>query len=89
MQAAIIIYKGKADGFPVIFMIYIKYHRASLSICPSAQDGINISELIYKYCTEDYYKKDFEIISETLINEDISYSEVLATIKIIANFDFW
>ena len=67
----------------------VKSHRASLSICPSAQDGINISELIYKYCTENYYKKDFEIISETLINEDVSYSEVLATIKIIAGFDFW
>ena len=66
----------------------VKAHRASLSICPSAQDGINISELIHKYCTENYYKKDFEIISETLINEDVSYSEVLATIKIIASFDF-
>lgn len=67
----------------------VKSHRASLSICPSAQDGINISELIYKYCTENYYKKDFEIISETLINEDVFYSDVLATIKIIASFDFW
>lgn len=67
----------------------VKAHRASMSICPSAQDGINISELIQKYCSEDYYKKDFEIISETLINEDVSYSEVLGTIKIIASFDFW
>ncbi len=67
----------------------VKAHRASMSICPSAQDGINISELIQKYCSEDYYKKDFEIISETLINEDVSYSKVLGTIKIIASFDFW
>ena len=67
----------------------VKAHRASMNICPSAQDGINISELIQKYCTEDYYKKDFEIISETLINEDVSYSEVLDTIKKIAGFDFW
>ena len=67
----------------------VKAHRASMSICPSAQDGINISELIQKYCTEDYYKKDFEIISETLINEEVSYSEVLDTIKKIAGFDFW
>ncbi len=67
----------------------VKAHRASMSICPSAQNGINISELIQKYCSEDYYKKDFEIISETLINEDVSYSKVLGTIKIIASFDFW
>ena len=67
----------------------VKAHRATMSICPSAKPGVNISELIKKYCTENFYKNDFDIITETLINEEIAYNEVIATMLKIADFDFW
>lgn len=67
----------------------VKTHRSTLSICPSAKPGINVSELIQKYCTEDFYKPDFDIITETLINEEVEYSAVINTILKIAEFDFW
>ena len=67
----------------------VKAHRAKLSICPSAQPDVNISNLIQKYCSEDFYKKDFDIITETLINEEINYSDVITTMLKIAELDIW
>ena len=67
----------------------VKALRAQMDICPSAKPGVNVSQLIQKYCTEDFYKADFEIITDTLINEDISYSKVIETMLKIASFDFW
>lgn len=60
-----------------------------MSICPSAKPGVNISELIKKYCTENFYKNDFDIITETLINEEIAYNKVIDTMEKISGFDFW
>lgn len=67
----------------------VKAHRATMSICPSAKPGVNISELIKKYCTENFYKNDFDIITETLINEEIDYNKVIDTMEKISGFDFW
>ncbi len=67
----------------------VKTHRSTLSICPSTKPGINVSELIQKFCIEDFYKPDFDIITETLINEEVEYSAVINTILKIAEFDFW
>ncbi|MBR5095818.1 MAG: nucleotidyl transferase AbiEii/AbiGii toxin family protein [Treponema sp.] len=63
--------------------------RTQMDICPSAKPGVNVSQLIQKYCAEDFYKADFEIITDTLINEDISYSKVIETMLKITSFDFW
>lgn len=67
----------------------VKALRAQMDICPSAKPGVNVSQLIQKYCSEDFYKADFEIITDTLINEEISYSKVIETMIKIASFDFW
>ena len=67
----------------------VKEHRAKLSICPSAQPDVNIGNLIQKYCSEDFYRKDFDIITETLINEEIDYSDVITTMRKIAKLDVW
>ena len=67
----------------------VKAHRAEMDICPSAKPGTNIKELIHNYCDTNFYKADFDIITETLINEEVSYSEVIDTMRKIADFDFW
>ena len=67
----------------------VKDHRANMSICPSSKPDVNISKLIQQYCSEDFYKKDFDIITETLINEEIDYSDVIETILKIADLDIW
>ncbi len=67
----------------------VKNHRSKLSICPSAKSDVDICNLIQKYCSEDFYKTDFDIITETLINEEIEYSTVIETMLKIAQLDVW
>ena len=67
----------------------VKSLRAQMDVCPSAKPGVNVSKLIQKYCAEDFYKADFDFITEILINEEISYLEVIKTMLKIASFDFW
>lgn len=67
----------------------VKEHRSTLSICPSSKTGVNINSLIKQFCSDNFYKADFDIITETLINEEVEYSEVIDTMLQIADFDFW
>lgn len=67
----------------------VKAQRAEMDICPSAKPGVNVSNLIQKYCDENFYKADFDIITETLINETIDYKNIINTMHEIAGFDFW
>ncbi len=67
----------------------VKALRAKMDVCPSAKPDINVCELIKKYSAENYYKADFDIITETLINEEVSYADVMETMSKVAAFDFW
>ena len=67
----------------------VKAQRGEMDICPSAKPGVNVSNLIQKYCDENFYKADFDIITETLINETIDYKNIINTMHEIAGFDFW
>lgn len=67
----------------------VKEHRSILSICPSSKTVVNINSLIKQFCSDNFYKADFDIITETLINEEVEYSEVIDTMLQIADFDFW
>lgn len=67
----------------------VKAQRAEMDICPSAKPGVNVSNLIQKYCDENFYKADFDIITETLINETIDYKNIINTMHEIAVLNFW
>lgn len=67
----------------------VKALRAKMDVCPSAKPDINVCELIKKYSAENYYKADFDIITETLINEEVAYADVMETMSKVAAFDFW
>lgn len=67
----------------------VKALRAKMNVCPSAKPDINVCELIKKYSAENYYKADFDIITESLINEEVSYADVMETMSKVAAFDFW
>ena len=51
------------------------------NIDPAADESINISELIKKFCDEDFYADDYEITTKNLISDDISYEDVKAFIQ--------
>lgn len=41
----------------------IRLHRAKLSICPSAQEGVVISEILEKIIKDEVYRSDYEAIT--------------------------
>lgn len=61
----------------------VRAHRQGMknNIAPAADESINISELIKKFCDEDFYADDYEKTTKNLISDDISYEDVKAFIQ--------
>jgi hypothetical protein len=53
--------------------------------CRSAQDGVDLQELLSKIVVEDTYKSDYNQITKTLLFEDLPYSEAVTTLTKIIN----
>ena len=49
--------------------------------CLSAQDGVNLNELLQKIVSEDYYKSDYNDITQMLLFEQVTYSDVIKTMQ--------
>lgn len=48
--------------------------------CLSAQDGVDLPELLRKIVSEDYYKADYNQITDTLLFENLPYSQAITVI---------
>lgn len=66
-------------------ILEVREHRSKLSICPSAKSEIDIHDKIYEFCSNDFYKKDYEKVTEYFISDFIPYEEALCNIKEIAD----
>jgi len=54
--------------------------------CHSAKEGINLNELLQKIVSEDYYKSDYNNITQNLLFEPITYADAIKTLqKIISD----
>ena len=62
----------------------VRQVRAQTSICPSAQEGIDIPSLLEKIIHEDAYKGDYETLTRQLLGEDVSYGRAIDALKEIA-----
>ena len=59
------------------------------SSCYSVQDGVNLKELLQKIVSEDFYKSDYNEMTQTILFEAIAYEESIDTVKkIISKFPF-
>lgn len=50
---------------------------------PSAKANININQLLETIIKLDYFKSDYNNITKNLIYDDVTYSQVIATITLI------
>lgn len=55
--------------------------RRSHITCLSAQEGVNLPELLRKIVDEDYFKADYNQITDTLLFENLPYSQAIAVIQ--------
>ena len=65
----------------------IRLHRAKLSICPSAQEGIVISEILEKIIKDEVYRSDYEAITIYFQHHPVGYKEAISAIRTIIASD--
>lgn len=58
--------------------------RATIEICPSAVDGVNIPELLKEIVNKDVYRADYMEITTYFQNQPVEYEKVIEIIKEIA-----
>ncbi|MBQ7796338.1 MAG: nucleotidyl transferase AbiEii/AbiGii toxin family protein [Lachnospiraceae bacterium] len=58
----------------------VRRHRQGMRICPSAERGVNIQKLVYRFCTEEFYKEDYLKVTEYYLADNVSYDETINTI---------
>lgn len=59
----------------------IREHRSHLSICPSAQTYVNIRSVVDEFLGNDFYRRDYEDVTEKLILDDVTYEQTAQTLR--------
>ena len=55
--------------------------RKNSAICVSAQAGVDIVQVLSTIISEDVYKSDYTTLTKNLLEEDVTYETVIATLK--------
>ena len=63
----------------------VRNHRAKLKICPSAQEGVDISALIHEFCEKEFYRQDYVSITKYLIDDMVEYKQAVEQIISLAD----
>ena len=58
--------------------------RAMTNICPAAQPGINVPEMLNFLIEHEIYREDYENITVRILKEDVSYDMAIEALKTIA-----
>lgn len=59
----------------------VRAHRAKMTICPSAQPGVNISSLLREILDKDVYRQDYDTITNYFQNSPLPYDEAIKAIQ--------
>lgn len=59
----------------------VRKHRANMDICPSAKEGIDIVSIVQEFCDNDFYKEDYQTITNYFTADYIIYDDVIKNIK--------
>lgn len=63
--------------------------RKTGKVCPSAQDGCNIRDILYEIIDKKVYEKDYCSITYDLLFENVTYDEAISILREIASLDIW
>ena len=59
----------------------VREHRSRLSICPSSKDNIDIKSIIAKFIEKEFFKHDYEDVTENLITDAVTYEQCIQVLK--------
>ena len=54
------------------------------NICPSAQPGVNVPEMLKFLVENDIYKEDYQNITSRILEENIGYETAIEAVRRIA-----
>jgi predicted nucleotidyltransferase component of viral defense system len=63
----------------------IRKHRKKMEICPSAEDGANVSALIREFCDKDFYKEDYQAITSYFSDDLVTYGDAIKQMRKLAD----
>jgi hypothetical protein len=63
----------------------VRNHRSKMKICPSAKPGIDIKEIVNEFLANEFYKNDYETITNYFILDYVSYEEAAECLRQIVN----
>ena len=62
-------------------VLHVREERVKNRICLSAQDGVNLSEVLQKIVVEDAYQYGYNHLTVRLLDEQVSYEEAISALK--------
>lgn len=62
----------------------VRAARALNDICPSAQPGVNVPEMLMHLIDNEIYKEDYESITSRILEEDVPYNTAIEAVRGIA-----
>ena len=63
----------------------VRRDRMTKKVCPSAQPSVSIPKVLREIIETDYFRKDYEDVTASLLNEDVSYESAICAVKEIAD----
>ena len=67
----------------------IREHRAQMTVCPSAKEGVDVSAIITEFCDNSFYEEDYQSITSYFTEDFVSYEDTIKNMrKIIQDISF-
>ena len=67
----------------------VRTHRAQMTVCPSAKEGIDVSTIITEFCDNSFYEEDYQSITSYFTEDFVSYEDIIENMrKIIRDISF-
>ena len=64
----------------------VREHRSVMKICPSAQKGVNVPKVIREFCIRDFYKEDYQLITDYFSDDLVAYDACVDRMLEIASW---
>lgn len=64
------------QNFEKLFL-EIREHRKKMTICPSAQEKVCVSNIIREFCNNEFFKQDYQEITNYFSEDYVEYDETI------------
>ena len=61
----------------------VRHHRSQMTICPSAQEEIDVPKLLETIIDDDVYRSDYNEITTYFQNQPVEYEEAITVLRSI------